>query len=76
MKKKLVLRSINNMNESLCVDIFQRKDSSYGFEEYRRDLESNEGWYKIGCFGEITFNTEEEAYKNACRSVAWLSKGN
>ena len=75
MKKKLVLRSINNMNESLCVDIFQRKDSSYGFEEYRRDLESNEGWYKIGTFGDSTFNTEEEAYKNACRSIAWLSKG-
>ena len=62
------------MNGSLCVDIFQRKDNSYGFEEYRRDLESYEGWYKVGFFGENTFNTEEQAYKNACRSVAWLNK--
>ena len=75
MKKKLVMRSINNTNESLCVDIFQREDSSFGFEEYRRDLESNEGWYKVGTFGESIFSSQDEAYKSACKNVAWLSKG-
>lgn len=76
MRKKIVLRSINNNNESLCVDIFKREDNSFGFEEYRRDLESNAGWYKIGIFGEKTFNSEDEAYKIACKNVAWLDKDN
>ena len=73
VKKKVVVRSINNTDVSLCVDIFQREDNTFGFEEYRRDLETNEGWYKVGFFGDIIFSSEEEAYNNACKSVVWLN---
>ena len=72
--KKIVVRSINNSDESRCVDIFQREDNSFGFEEYRRDPETNEGWYKVGFFGESKFSSEEEAYKNACKHVVWLNE--
>ena len=73
VKKKIVVRSINNADESLCLDIFQREDNTFGFEEYRRDSETNEGWYKVGFFGDNIFSSEEEAYKNACKSVVWLN---
>ena len=33
-----VLRSINNEDASLCVDIFLRPEGTVGFEEYRRDV--------------------------------------
>ena len=72
MKKKVVLRSINNNNESLCVDIFQREDNSFGFEEYRRDAETSEGWYQIGFFRDSIFSSEEEAYESACKNIVWL----
>ena len=74
MKKKIVVRSINNADESLCLDIFQREDNTFGFEEYRRDAETNEGWYKVGFFGDNIFSSEDEAYKNACKSVLQVSK--
>ena len=73
MKKHLVIRSINNSDESLCVDLFQRKDNSFGFEEFRRDKENNAGWYKIGIYGSRVFLTEEEAYKNARKKIVWLN---
>ena len=73
MKKHLVIRSINNSDESLCVDLFQRKDNSFGFEEFRRDKENNEGWYKIGSYENRVFLTEEEAYKNARKNIVWLN---
>ena len=73
VKKKIVVRSINNADKSLCVDIFQREDNTFGFEEYRRDSETNEGWYKVGFFEDNIFSSEDEAYKNACKSVVWLN---
>tara|TARA_B100000965_G_C19462316_1_gene700288 strand:- start:185 stop:415 length:231 start_codon:yes stop_codon:yes gene_type:complete len=73
VKKYFVIRSINNSDESLCVDLFQRKDNSFGFEEFRRDKENNEGWYKIGVYGNRVFLTEEEAYKNARKNIVWLN---
>ena len=74
VKKKIVVRSIYNADKSLCVDVFQREDNTFGFEEYRRDSETNEGWYKVGFFGDNIFSSEEEAYKNACKSVVWLNE--
>ena len=74
MKKQFVVRSINNSDESRCVDIFQREDNSFGFEEYRRDSETNEGWYKVGFFGDSIFSSEDETYKNAFKNVFWLNE--
>ena len=73
LKKQIVVLSINNSDESRCVDIFQREDGSFGFEEYRRDPETNEGWYKVGFFGNSIFSSEEEAQKNACKFIIWLN---
>ncbi len=71
-EKKIVVQSISNIDNTLCVDIFKRADKSFGFEEYRRDSESNDGWYKIGGFSYLCFSSECEAYQNACKNIVWL----
>ena len=72
MTKKFVIHSINNSDQSLCVDIFRRKDKTYGFEEYRRDKETYEGWYKVKMYEHNIYLTEKEAFSNACKYVHWL----
>ena len=74
MTKQFVVRSINNSDQSLCVDIFERKDNTFGFEEYRRDKETHEGWYKVNIYGQNIYLTEKEAFSNACKWVHWLRK--
>ena len=72
MTKKYVIRSINNSDQSLCVDIFKRNDNTFGFEEYRRDKETYEGWYKVKMYEHNIYLTEKEAFSNACKHVHWL----
>ena len=38
-KSWLVFTSIENLEHDRCVDLFRRPDGSYGFEEFRRDVE-------------------------------------
>jgi len=70
--KKRVLRSINNEDESRCVDLFLRCDNTFGFEEYRRDIEDNQGWFAIGFFDTQIFNGEKQALDAALLNVSWL----
>ena len=63
--KNKVLQSINLDGETQCVDIYQRPDGSYGFEEFRRDTEDNRGWFPIGFYGEKKFDSEETAWNIA-----------
>lgn len=71
--KSKVLRSINAPGESRCVDVFQRPDGSFGFEEYRRDSEDARGWFPIGRFGDRVFDSEESALREARARVVWLN---
>ena len=64
------------LTKILCVDIFQREDKTFGFEEYRRDKETNEGWYKINSYGNEVYSTEQKAYRHACKNVPWLDNKN
>ena len=74
MTKQFVIRSINNTDQSLCVDIFKRSDNTFGFEEYRRDKETYEGWYRVKMYEHNIYLTEKEAFENACKYVHWLRK--
>jgi hypothetical protein len=38
-----VLRSIETDDAARCVDLFVRPDGTFGFEEYRRDIEDGRG---------------------------------
>ncbi len=71
--KNKVMRSINFDGETVCVDIFLRPDGTYGFDEFRRDMEDNQGWFSIGRYGHQTFETMDSALVEAQKSVGWLS---
>ena len=68
-----VVLSINASGESICVDFFKRDDASYGYEEYRRDVETAEGWFPIGFHSGNRFETLEQAKSDAMGRVAWLA---
>jgi DNA-binding transcriptional LysR family regulator len=67
-----VLRSINLPGDSICVDLFQRPDGSFGFDEFRRDTEDGRGWFSIGHHGHLTFDSATAALDAARLSVGWL----
>ena len=71
--KNIVLKSINSQGESRCVDIFERPDGSFGFEEFRRDHEDNRGWFPIGFFRDLSFASADEALLEARGKVSWLN---
>ncbi len=67
-----VIRSINLTGEHICVDIFERPDGSFGFDEFRREPEDGRGWFSIGHYGAERFDNADEALSAALREVAWL----
>ena len=71
MKNK-VSRSIEAPGGMICVDIFQRPDRSWGFEEYRREPEDGSGWFRTGYFGDQILRSEALALEAAIHQVAWL----
>ena len=74
-KRPVVTKSISSDEGLRCVDILRREDNSFGFEEYRKDPEANEGWIKIGFFEDVTkFASEDEAFDEACETIPWLSQ--
>ncbi len=58
--------------EAACVDIFKRPDDTFGFEEYRRDVESGEGWFPIGFHSGIVCHSQREALAKALAMISWL----
>ncbi len=70
--RHLVLDSIETPNGDRCVDIFRRDDNTYGFEEYRRDMEDPRGWFPIGHHQFRVFEAEADARTAARTEVAWL----
>ena len=67
-----VIHSINNNEGHLCVDIFKRKNQTFGFEEYRKDPETNSGWYQIGFYSNNVFHNYFETLKYAKKKILWL----
>ena len=43
----VVLESIENGEHDRCVDLFRRPDASWGFEEFRRDVEDAGAWTPV-----------------------------
>jgi len=70
--KNIVLKSINIEDESRCVDIFIRHDGTFGFEEFRRDIEDARGWFPVGFYGDQVFDSEQLALDEAVTAIVWL----
>ncbi|MSQ70468.1 MAG: hypothetical protein EXR27_04125 [Betaproteobacteria bacterium] len=66
---------MNNAAGDHCVDVFERADGSFGFEEYRRDHEDGRGWFALHRHGHLYFVCEADALARAKEVVAWLKQG-
>ena len=71
-----VLRSINTPDGGRCVDVFIRPDGTFGFEEFRRDVEDPSGWFSISAHGSRKFKTEKAALKKAKEYFFWIQNSN
>ena len=68
-----VLASFESDGHDRCVDLFARADGSFGFEEFRRDVEDQGTWTPVAYFSGRSFPTREAAEVAAMRAVVWLS---
>ena len=71
-KKHKVLNSYNLPGQEICLDIFERADGTFGFEEYRRDVEDQRGWFPVGRYESLVFPSEGDALREAKARVSWL----
>ena len=54
------------------VDIFQRDDKTFGFEEFEFGVEEN-SWYPKGRYSVAIIDTFENAIREAKSRVRWLA---
>jgi hypothetical protein len=73
-KSWLVFASIENDAHDRCVDVFRRPDLTFGFEEFRRDVEDAGAWTPVQYFSGYVCASSEEAYRAAERLVPWLAE--
>ncbi|MBY0321428.1 MAG: hypothetical protein K2X72_22085 [Reyranella sp.] len=72
-KSWVVLRSIENSEHDRCVDLFRRPDGSFGFDEFRRDVEDAGAWTPVAYYSGAAYASNDAALAAAVRSVAWLA---
>jgi hypothetical protein len=72
-KSWLVFISVENFEHDRCVDLFSRPDGSYGFEEFRRDVEDGGEWTPVQYYSGSAFVSREAALAAATQSVTWLA---
>ena len=72
-KSWVVLDSIENAEHDRCVDLFRRPDGTFGFEEFRRDVEDRGIWTPVRYYSGAIFATLDDALASARKSVAWLA---
>jgi Asp/Glu/hydantoin racemase len=71
--RQVVLASIESEDKTRCVDLFQRADETYGFEEFRMDVEDGGRWTKVRNFSAAVFPSRDTAWAAALRRVPWLA---
>jgi hypothetical protein len=72
-KSWTVFVSVENADHDRCVDIFSRPDGSYGFEEFRRDIEDGGRWTPVQHYSGIAYGSAVDALTAAERCVPWLA---
>ena len=71
-KSWVVLRSIENSEHDRCVDLFRRPDGSFGFDEFRRDVEDAGAWTPVAYYSGAAYSSMDDALSAAVEAVAWL----
>lgn len=70
----VVLASLEDADAMRCVDVFRRTDGSFGFEEFRRDVEDRGTWTPVQYFSAQSFATQDAALAVAHGAVRWLAE--
>jgi hypothetical protein len=68
----IVVGSIENGAHDRCVDLFLRPDGTYGFEEFRRDVEDLGAWTPVAFFSHAAWDSKDAAMAAAMHAVPWL----
>ena len=71
-KSWTVFISLENPEHDRCVDMFSRSDGSYGFEEFRRDIEDGGHWTPVQHYAGIAYSSPVLALGAAERCIPWL----
>jgi hypothetical protein len=71
--KNKVFVSFENEYGDHCVDIFERPDGSFGYEEFRRDVEDCGAWQSLSRYAQLVFDSQTLARAAANKSVPWLA---
>ena len=69
-----VVKSINDITGSLCVDIISNGQGKFLFKCFRRDPEDNSGWYPYGPESDFLYNSSQEAHRAARKVVTWIER--
>ena len=72
IKDQVVINSINNDNNNLCIDFFIRKNKTFGYQEYRKDPENISEWYRVGSYDYKVFLNKDDAYHDAKKTIVWF----
>ncbi|MDR6870046.1 hypothetical protein J2Y55_001039 [Bosea sp. BE125] len=70
----LVFDSVENAEHDRCVDCFSRPDGSFGFEEFRRDVEDGGAWTPVQHYSGLSYKTKDEALLAGRKAVIWLAE--
>ena len=68
----VVFRSIEDAFHERCVDLFERPNRTFGFEEFRRDFEDQGRWTATAYYSERSYSSKEDAWESAKKTVEWL----
>jgi hypothetical protein len=71
-KSWVVFESIENQEHDRCVDLFMRSDRTFGFEEFRRDVEDEGRWTPVSYYSGTLFVSKETAVLAARDAVRWF----
>jgi hypothetical protein len=72
-KSWTVFVSVENSEHDRCVDLFFRPDGSFGFEEFRRDVEDGGLWAPVQYYSGVAYASSTEALDAAERRVSWMA---
>jgi len=72
-KSWTVFESVENGEHDRCVDLFSRPDGSFGFEEFRRDVEDAGAWTPVAYYSGAAYASKDAALSAAVKAVVWLA---
>jgi hypothetical protein len=71
-KKRSVIKSIHNNNQTQCIDIFPQLNGNFAFQEFRRDIEDPGQWFPVSSLTETTYSDISQLENYLRKHFNWL----